>query len=193
MSANARASVWQSPGSRQGGPCRTASGACKTCRNQNAGTEHRCSQRGPKLDSRLRREPWRVQAAAEARMVRNTWQLEASDLLGKMQRASREHRARRCRPEVLSAHLRKAWVCRAMRLPSLPRKGLTGRRHARLRVSLARFKESPGTYPGQQPKRRAGEKETASWQEEDAGRASKDLEGALRQRPPAWWPTCLNS
>ena len=40
-------------------------------------------------------------------------------------------------------------------------RGLTGRRHARWRVSLARLKASSGTYPGQQPRRRAGERETA--------------------------------
>ena len=64
----------------------------------------------------------------------------ASDLLGKTckhGRASRERWAPRCRPEVLSAHLRKAWICRAMRLAGLLAstgpshgRGLTGRRHA---------------------------------------------------------------
>ena len=84
-----------------------------------AGTRmHRCSQQEPRCASRRRVRG----AAAEARMVCNTWQLEGSDLLGKMckhGRASRERWAQRCRPEVLSAHLRKAWICRAMRLAGL--------------------------------------------------------------------------
>ena len=42
--------------------------------------EHRCSQREPWGASRRRVRG----AAAEARMVCNTWQLEGSDLLGKM-------------------------------------------------------------------------------------------------------------
>ena len=78
---------------RQGGcPCRTASGACKTC-GKKEGRNGRRRVRG---------------AAAEARMVRNTWQLEGSDLLGKTcrhGRASTERWARTCRPEVLSARL----------------------------------------------------------------------------------------
>ena len=62
-----------------------------------------------------------------------------------------ERWARRCRPEVLSAHLRKAWICKAMRLAGLLAstapsrgRGLTGRRHACWRVSLGRLKASPG-------------------------------------------------
>ena len=112
--------------------------------------EHRCSQREPWCAPRRRARG----AAAEARMVCNTWHLEGSDLLGKTckhGRASRERWARTCRPEVLSAHLRKAWICRAMRLAGLLAstgpshgRGLTGRRHTYWRVSLGRLNASPG-------------------------------------------------
>ena len=90
----------------------------KRAREPECRHEHRCSQREPWCASRRRVQG----AAAEARMVCNTWQLEGSDLLGKTckhGRASRERWARRCRSEVLSAHLRKAWICRAMRLAGL--------------------------------------------------------------------------
>ena len=89
-------------------------------------------------------------------MVRNTWQLEASDL----------QRAHECADLKCSRHIcpkhgsagQCAWL--ASTGPSHGR-GLSGRRHARWRVSLARLKASSGTYPGQQPRRRAGERETA--------------------------------
>ena len=150
MSTNAQPEFGSCQGSRQRGcPRRTASGACKTCGNQNAG-EHRCSQREPWCASRRRVRGAAAESSCQdgvqhvaARRQRSAGQdVQARQGL---QRA----RARRRRPEVLSAHLRKAWICRAMRLagslastgPSHGR-GLTGRRHACCRVSLGRLKAS---------------------------------------------------
>ena len=84
-------------------------------------------------------------AAAEARTVCNTWQVEASDLLGKTHgRDSSERWARRCRPKVLSAHLRKRPDQRTPR-------SLEG-----------------GDLPRPTAEASLLERETASWQEEDA-------------------------
>ena len=128
-------------------------------------------------------------------MVRNTWQLEASDLLGKTQARQGPQRAHECADLKCSRRIcakhgsagQCAWL--ASTGPSHG-KGLTGRRHARWRVSLARLKASSGTYPGQQPRRRAGERERdCMLQEEDAateraeakraelGKISKELFG----------------
>ena len=113
-----RSSLSSAVSRQKGCPCRTASGACKTCGNQNAGTSTAAADKNHGCASRRRVQG----AAAEARMVCNTWQIEGSDLLGKTckhGRVCRERWARRCRLEVLSAHLRKAWICRAMRLAGL--------------------------------------------------------------------------
>ena len=104
------------------------------------------------------------------------WARHASTA-GPPESAGREGADLKCSQHICAKH-----NCRAMRLAGLLAstgpshgRGLTGRCHARWRVSLARLKASPGTCPGQQPRRRAGERETASWQEEDAAteRASR--------------------